>query len=300
MKNINIIMALSATLYLAGCAGPEIRLAKVSEEVSAAGRKHDMDAINNLSSSITAEDLSPTRMKKYSDKAVDSMFRALMKISLYLPDEENYTLRMERAFKEKGRRGNNMGDDTERMYNAFIMSGLFSKAVALRREFPDKSLPEVPEIVPVDTVKSEGWWVYKVSEQGKKVNLQLLPKSGQAIAMVIRPGCEFAEMAADGIFADSELGPVFRAKGFMLTRAFDPAGVETVKKHSNFDAVYIARKSSDFPGFSLLRISPTFYFIKDGKILDEFSGWDNDGGGKYAKNKIRNGLAAIGIKTKTE
>ena len=85
MKNINIIMALSATLYLAGCAGPEIRLAKVSEEVSAAGRKHDMDAINNLSSSITAEDLSPTRMKKYSDKAVDSMFRALMKISLYLP-----------------------------------------------------------------------------------------------------------------------------------------------------------------------------------------------------------------------
>ena len=62
--------------------------------------------------------------------------------------------------------------------------------------------------------------------------------------------------------------------------------------------MYIARKSSDFPGFSLLRISPGFYFVKDGWILAEFSGWDADEGGKWAKEKIRKGLAAMGIEAK--
>ena len=299
MKNSNVIVCLMAVLLLAACAGPEARLKKVSPEVSAAGWKHDMVAVSKLSASIKPEDLSPERLRGYSDETLDAVHDALVKISFYLPDEEGCALRQEKAFEEKVRRGKASGDDAERMYNAFIMSGLFEKAAAVRLRLPGDSLPEVPAIISGADSVASGWRAYKISAEGKKAELVSLPNDGARVVMVMRPGCEFAEMAADAIFSDPELGPAFRANGFMLTRKFDAAGVEAVKKRSNFDAVYIARRSSDFPGFSLLRISPTFYFVKDGKILDEFSGWANDEGGKYAKEKIRNGLAAIGITTKT-
>lgn len=61
-------------------------------------------------------------------------------------------------------------------------------------------------------------------------------------------------MAANGILVDKELRPVFRTNGFMLTRTFDPDGVKSAKESLNYNAVYIARKDSDFPGFSMLGI----------------------------------------------
>lgn len=292
---MNLVLALLAALFVMGCAGPEVRLAKISRDASAAGRKHDMDALNKLSASIKPEELSQERMRGYSEKAVNHMYDALLTLALYLPDEEAYALRLESAFKEKVRRGKYAGDDVERMFNVFTMSGLFSKAVSVKREFPDNSLPEVPEIISGDS-SSAGWWVYEVSTEGKKGVLRSLPKSGQRIITAMRPGCSFAEMAADAIFSDPELGPIFRVNGFMLTRKFEPVDVDLIKKRYNFNAVYIARKSGDFPGISLLRISPTFYFIKDGQIMDTFSGWSDEDGGTYAKKKIREGLAAIGLK----
>jgi len=299
MENVNIALFLSASFFVIGCAGPQARFVKISREVSAAGRKHDEAAISKLSSSIKVEDLSPERIGKYSDEAINALYDALLKISFYLPDEEDCVLRMESVFSEKARRRKCGGDDVERMFDAFVMSGLFNKAGALRQRFPDKSLPEVPEIVGRDNSGSTGWHVYRISEHGKKAELQSLPENGQAIIMVMRPGCEFSEMAAEEIFADQELGPIFRAKGVMLTRKFDPAGVEAIKEYFNFDAVYIARRSSDFSGLSLLGISPTFYFIKEGKILDKFGGWSNEDGGAYAKKQIGKGLTAIGIKNET-
>lgn len=258
-----------------------------------------MAAIKKLSASIKAEDLSPERLRGYSDKAITFMYDALLTIALYFPDEETYALRLESAFDERVRRGKYTGDEVERMFNAFTMSGLFSKAIAVRRRFPDNSLPEVPEIVTGD-VASADWGVYEVSKEGRKVELRSIPKSGQKLIMVMYPDCEFAEMAAKAIFSDPELGPIFRENGFMLTRKFEPVDVESIKKRYSFNSVYIARKSGDFPGISLMRISPTFYFMKDGRILDKFSGWSDEDGGVYAKNKIHEGLATIGIETNTE
>lgn len=298
MENENILLGLLATVLLAGCAGPEVRLKRVSPEVSAAGWKHDTKKVEKLAADIKAEDLSPERLRGYSDETLNAVHDALVKISFYLPDEEGCALRQEKAFEEKVRRGKAAGDDAERMYSAFLMSGLFEKAAAVRLRFQGDSLPEVPAIISGTDSGAAGWRAYKISAEGKKAEQVSLPNYGPRVVMVMRPGCEFAEMAADAIFADPELGPAFRANGFMLTRKFDAVGVEAVKKRSNFEAVYIARKSRDFPGFSLLSISPTFYFVKDGRILSEFSGWDNEAGGKYAKEKIRNGLAAIGIQTK--
>lgn len=271
------------------------RLEKTSSELSTAGRRHDNAAINRLADSITASDLSQDRLRAYSQRTMSALFDTLRGISFYLPDNENHASRLGVVFKEKVRRKEYSDEDLAEVHKAYIMAGLFEDASALEKEFPDNHLPRTPRIIPASDPQPSGWKAYRIFDAGNKAELESLAQDGPRVAMVVRPGCEFAEMAAKGILTDKELGPVFRANGFMLTRVFDPAGVETMKSQFGFDSIFIARRSSDFPNFSLLRISPTFHFLKDGKILYTFAGWSNEDDGAYAKSEIHKGLVAIGI-----
>ena len=230
MKNFNIILMFAAALLTGACAGPEARLNTVSVEVTSAGKKHDVAELARLSASISAEDMSPGRLAGYSDETLNILFATLRKIAFYSPDQESYALRLRSAFAEKIRRGKQTASDIEELYTAFMMSGLFNEAAAFRLEFPASSLPEVPEIVAGNNVTPSGWQIYKISADARKAGLQPLAKDGPLMIMAMHPGCEFAEMASEVIFADPVLGPVFHAKGFMLTRKFEPDGVAEIKK----------------------------------------------------------------------
>src|SRR3989338_621006 len=109
MKNLNLVIALLAVLFVTGCAGPEVRLAKISRDASAAGRKHDLETLNKLSASIKPEALTQERLRGFSDKAVNNLYDALLTIALYLPDEEAYALRLESAFMKRSEEGNMPG-----------------------------------------------------------------------------------------------------------------------------------------------------------------------------------------------
>lgn len=295
METKIIVLLVAATVFAAGCADMSARITKTSSEALAAGRKHDDAAINKLAASITPSDLSQGHLRRYSSNTISTLFSTLRTISFYIPDNADYASRLGVAFKEKVRRKEYNDEDISQVHKSYLMSGLFEEASALKKEFPDKSLPNIPQIIPAGNSPSSCWQAYNISDDRNEARLEFLTKDGPRVIMVIRPACEFAEMAAKAILSDKALGPVFRANGFMLTRVFDPSGVDAIKKQFNFNAVYIARKSADFPDFSLLRISPTFYFLKDGKTLHTFAGWSNDDDGAYAKSEIHKGLAAIGI-----
>lgn len=277
----------------------DARVRKISAELSSAGRRHDNTAINRLAESITASDLSQDHLRRYSQNTIRTLFDALRGISFYLPDNESHAARLGIVFNEKARRREYTEDDLVEVHKAYLMSGLFESAVALEKDFPDKNLPRTPHFITAADSSTAGWRAYRIFDAGEKAELESLAQDGAKVAIVMRPGCEFTEMAANGILADKELGPVFRTNGFMLTRVFDPAGVEAMKRKLRFESIFIARKSADFPNFSLLRISPTFYFLKDGKILHTFAGWSNDDDGAHAKLEIRKGLIAIGINPAT-
>jgi hypothetical protein len=295
MKTKRIFLLVTAAVFAAGCADMSARITKTSAEALAAGRRHDGAAINKLAASITSSDLSQDHLRNYSSDTTATLFGTLRTISFYIPDNADYASRLGVVFKEKVRRKEYNDEDISQVHKAYLMSGLFEEAAALAKEFHDKSLQSIPEILPAGNSPSPGWQAYKISDDGKKAWLEFLAKDGPRVIMVIRPACEFAEMAAKAILTDKELGPVFRSNGFMLTRVFDPSGVNALKTEFNFKAIYIARKSTDFPDFALLRISPTFYFLKDGKTLHTFAGWSNEDDGAYAKSEIHKGLAAIGL-----
>ena len=204
--------AAAVLIALAGCAGPERRFTKLSADISTAGRRHDAAAIARLGSSVKDADLSAASLAGYSGKALAGLYESLNKTCLYLPDDAPGALRLEKVFDEKARRDRLGEDDAEYMFKAFAMAGLFDKAAGLRRRFPGKNLPEVPEVEgSTAAAQPGGWQAYEVTEKGRKLELKTLSKDGPRVIMVMYPDCEFAEMAAPAVLADPEVGPAFRA-----------------------------------------------------------------------------------------
>jgi hypothetical protein len=218
MKTKNIILLLTVAFFAAGCADMSARIAKTSAEASSAGRKHDEVAINKLAASITSSDLSQDHLRSYSSNTITTLFATLRTISFYSPDNEGYASRLGIVFKEKVRRKDYTDEDVSQVFKAYLMAGLFEEAAVLEKEFSDKSLPNIPQIIPSGNSPSAGWSAYKISDNGAKAESVSLTKDAPRVIMVMRPTCEFAVMAAKAIFADKDLGPVFRANGFMLTR----------------------------------------------------------------------------------
>lgn len=299
MKHITIICVIVSVISIVGCAGPETRIRRIAEAVSALEETHDINAINSLSTSIKSAYLSPGGLRKYSGDTINTLYDTLSKISFYSPDEESYVLRQEIAFDEKIRRDKYNAEDVEDMVSTFLETRLFNKAINLKGRFPKMTLPEIPkDIVTGSISQSVSWLAYDISDQGNKAELQILPlATGAKIIMFASPGCGAAESAAKNILGDAELNSIFRAAGIIVTRKFDPAGVEAMKKQFNFPAVYIAHKSNDFPGLQL-QPSPHFYFLKDGKSQYEFKSWSSENNGEYSKKKFRKGLATIGLAQK--
>lgn len=301
MQNKIAIYIVGVAIFIAGCAGPDARITKFAEAVTTSEEARDIPTINKLSDSIASADLTPAALSRYSDSTLNTLYETLSKVSFYSPDVEYYVLRQELVFNEKLRRGKYNNEDLEDMNSTFLESRLFTKASDLKHRFPQVALSAIP----VDSVSeisssSSGWRAYNVSEHGNKVELTLLPLGdGPRIIMFASPGCGAAESAIKNILNDTELGPIFIANGIIVTRKYDPAGVESIKEKFNFPYVYIAHKSSDFPGLQL-QPSPHLYFLKDGRSLYEFKSWSSENNGEYSKKKVRKGLAAIGITTKTE
>lgn len=272
------------------------RLVKITDGMYVAERKQDITTINRLAASILSVDLTPARICKYTDEELKLLHIALRKTAFYSPDDEEYVSRQETAFKEKVRRGKYDEEDVEDMVSAFLSARMFEQARSLKSQFHKMRLPEIPEEVSLgNTPQAALWRVYGVSGEGGKLDLKTLSlSSGPKIVTVISPGCGAMESAMKTIFADSELGPIFRANSVMITRRSDFAGVEDVKKLFGFAEVYIVHKSLDFPGFKL-QSSPRFYFLKDGKAIYDFRGWGDENNSTYSKKQIRKGLSAIGL-----
>lgn len=287
------LLLVSAALLLAGCASPEKRINKTLEAASAAEKKRDMAAIDGLSGDIPDAYLLPERLSAYPEETLALLYKTLSKISFYTPDSEANALKVERAFEEKFRRGTFEADDVERVYGVLLAARLFGRAKAVQERFPAIIKETLPEIVVPEPAPAGGWRVYEVSSDGRRARLKTLRVArGAHIIMAMSPGCGVSARAVKEILADPELGPIFEAGAFLVTRRFDAAGVLETRRDTGLTQVHIAHKSGDFPGVSFMT-SPWVFFLKDGKVVYDMRGWSDDGARSLAR--LRRGLEAIGL-----
>lgn len=281
-----------------GCAGPSARINKVASTMANLQKERKFDDLGKASAAISAADLSPSALQKYSDETLETLYKTLWKAVFFSPDNESFADRMELAFNEKVSRKKYTEGNVQDMAWAFREARAFNKALNMQKRFPAIVLPPIPmTIVPSGASPTALWQVYALSDDGAKAEIKSLPLGkGAAVVVAMWPGCRVTARAMKDIMADPVLGPLFSANAVMLTRRFDSDGVEEMKKKLGFPAVYIARKSVDFPGVEFQR-SPSFFFLKDGKVLYQFAYWSEC---QVALGKVRAGLKAVGLFSNAE
>lgn len=291
---LRITLIIPILVILTGCASPAARFCKTSQAITAAEDADDIPKIATLANTVKDSDLEPSSLSSYSDETLNTLYSNLDKIAFYMPDNEQYPLRMEKAFDEKVRRGKYGQEDIENMFTAFHEARLFGKAAEVRLRFSTAGLTELPAIESGNIPANTPWQVYDISTDGKTLTLKALPlNTGAHIITVSAVGCSNQENAIKDISDDAELGSLFYSNAVFVTRRFDPDGMLQLRQAVKPAPTYIMHKSADFPGV-WAETSPGFYFIKNGKVVYEFWGWNHDNPAAALK-LIRDGMKTIGL-----
>lgn len=286
---------LAITTSFTGCATPEARNIHIADSILKSKFDPNLAEISAAAAGFKKNDFSMEKLRKYSDTALSHLYDALLRITFFFPDSDNYTNLQENLLEEKILRGKQTNFDVERMHKTYISVRMFEKAFVLRKQFPAAKFQYVPATILDNTNGETTWRVYDVSPGAEKATLETLPiGSGAKVIMAIFPSCPAAENAMDNIMADPEISTVFKRYGVLLTRRFETKGVLHWRNNYNFPEVYITHKASDFPGIDL-HSSPNFYFLKDGKIKFSFDGWSNEKNPNYGLINMRKGLEVISI-----
>ena len=292
MKRILFYCFLFTTTSFTGCLGAKDQTLRISNEIIESIHKLDRNPaeLAALAGKLREKGIPEKGLGKYTDREIGRVYDALLSLTTNFPEEDKFVAMQERILNEEIRRGKTYECDVVDMYTAYLGARMFEKAGTFKKRFPEMKFPLIPETIVSDNPSgAKHWLVYDVMEAGKIVELKALPlETGPKIVVVIFPGCAAAKSAMTQIMADPELTAAIRKYGAIVTDRFDAQGVAKWREYINFREIYIARKDSDFPSFDF-QVSPTFYFLKDGKIYSHFSGWSNANG----KGNLLKGLDAV-------
>lgn len=278
---VHLPLAVLFLVFLSACASPEARTFAASARVIAAADKFPGDPRELAKAAVELHpaELTEASIRDFSLETIVSLHSAAETAAFYDPGAEDLVLLQARALEEKIRRNGENKKELKRMFIAYMGARMFDSARSLRARHSGMQFPSIPdEIESASTAMPGGWSAYAISNDWKRAELISLPLDrGVKVVMVILTGCPAAEAALEDLLGNAETSRTFRRDGLILTSRFDAEGISLWKKHFTFDPMFITRKASDFPGFDFDN-SPRFYFLRNGKIVSDFIGWDRDHG----------------------
>lgn len=118
------------------------------------------------------------------------------------------------------------------------------------------------------------------------------------VIVVANPFCHFAQAAVAALDGDRELGPLLAARSTWLTPqdgffAVDDA-VAWNRAHPRLPIAFSARRE-DWP-FVDDWSSPTFYFLRQGKLVAKVTGWPTRGPAVGRRDEVRAALHQLGLR----
>lgn len=240
---------------------------------------------------IKPDERAPEKLKTYDTRTLELLFQAAS-LTAGKGDRPELTAVLEDIFSEALSRGF-VGDMIEQMNIRYVAERQWDKARELFRRFPSKEL-EVPEIVEPASVASDGPAVYDVSADGKRLTLEAVDLAARPlIVAVVDPGCHFSQDSDAAIAADPELAEAFAGSALNIYPAHFHLNAEEIAETNKKGGrrVKILYKASGWRGFDFMG-TPHFYFVKDGKVVDEIEGIDPV---KFISD-LKRGVAKLGLK----
>ncbi len=293
MKKSNAaVIALAAAVGLAaGCAPFAARRVKANAERVITFQRNDEpdEKIGSAFDRIKPAEMVPARLKTYDTRTLELLFEAA-DLTADMRDRPELTGVLEDIFQEALSRGF-VGDMITQLHRRYVAERQWGKDRALFQRFPSKER-ELPQIVEPAAVAVDGPAAYDVSPDGKRLTLEAVDLvSRPLIVAVVDAGCHFSQDADSVIAADPELSKAFAESAVNIYPAHYELNAEEVAETNRKGKarVKILYKASGWKGFDF-RGTPHFYFLKDGKVVDEIEGMHP---AKFAA-ELKRGVARLG------
>lgn len=162
------------------------------------------------------------------------------------------------------------------LYAAFIKNRMFAKANLFYENHPNQNLNKLPKII--DDNSTDGRIVIYTTD-GKNKNILTkkklaLPKD-LSIIVLAHPFCHFCQRAAKHLSSNQPLSTFLKENSTWIAPIDGNVRSDILfdwhKTYPNFSISYI-QYMADFPMLDYWG-TPSFYFVKDGKVLDKLVGW---------------------------
>lgn len=241
---------------------------------------------------------SPEGLSGLSERDLIYLLRAAGLVSFYMPTPE-LAGRIVFIVTAMEAKGTAKPQDVREAYDALLQSRRFDDARRYALERPNAGLPATPKTVDTFVADAPALSVWQPGNDGATLEREAFDP--QPTQILVTAGCHFSEDAAEAISKDPVLGPIFakHAHWLLLPPGWEDQEAVREWNHRFPDAratqIYDREEWTFLPdGWSM----PTFFFMRNGKVLEQISGWGSDPTSN--RKSLLKAMARSGLIPKTE
>lgn len=206
---------------------------------------------------------------------------------------KKYLFDLIERFNELQRRGLQSDKELRDIHDAFVTARMFDEAKRIRGAYPSVDL-----YVPSEIDISEGFdakrpGLLSVSSDNDRFRLGNI-KIDEGDRIIVVAECHISKDAAFAIDKDPELRAAFEKVGAIwvmpASSALDVNSVKEWNREHPRQSIGIAYMNEPWAGIDFSAM-PTFYFLRNGKLISKLDGWPSSGVPKEIRDAIRSLIA---------
>lgn len=227
-----------------------------------------------------------------SDALYDSVGAIWLRDTLQPSADDMATLRL--VMRELDARHATRPRERRSMVEVLLLNGLVDEAAAYKQQVPSQRAAQYPRVEPLPVAAGTGqarYWRWDWADNVLREQAIDLAH-GPRVVVLASAGCHFCAAAATALADDPLLAPVFREHASWIARPDAGFDRDAVRRWDEAHPQAPIRILLDFEGWPRPEVwgTPTFYFLRDGRVLRKVPGWQPD-----AIESLREGARAIGL-----
>ncbi|HEX2121465.1 MAG TPA: hypothetical protein VHL59_07470 [Thermoanaerobaculia bacterium] len=193
--------------------------------------------------------------------------------------EERHARDMVAILDELSRRGDATKLHYSATYRMLVAVRDFAGARRLAAKYPAEEFEVLPTVrADPDPAKGPSVWTLS-DDKNEVVRRRVEMDTGPRIVVVSHPLCHFSRNAVSAIAADDVLGAVFRSYATWIAPQSGTLNLPRLqqwnREHRHFEVALVVRQTEWT--FVDYWNTPTFYFLRDGAVVQKVIGWPKEG-----------------------
>jgi hypothetical protein len=224
---------------------------------------------------------------------LDRLFAAQF-LAIYYTNDSAQLRKMEESFSELVRRDKVERKHVRMLYEHFIKMRRFDGASALASKYPGFNLIIPPMIESKPDFARDARAIWIIDKTKRRLTREAVQFSkGWELVVIAHPLCHFSNMSLDYIRNDETIAKILKGRLKLISPQDGQLNFDELQEGNvdNLPPIHPVDQQAAFTEFDEWA-TPTFYFMKSGKVVHKFSGWPKEGN----REQLNAGLQRVGAR----